>query len=80
MGEIPIRRSPISLAPVDVGIVRIRGSPVDVRTIHIRMSPVNTGTVHIQGSHYNVRTVRVQGSMLTGVQIPLKSDNPVMPL
>ena len=58
---------PISLVPVDVEIVHICGSHVDAGTIHIHGSPINIGTVHI---HRN---------MQTGVQIPQKSDGPVMP-
>ena len=58
---------PISLVPVDVEIVHICGSHVDAGTIHIHGSPINIGTVHI---HRN---------MQTRVQIPQKSDGPVMP-
>ena len=76
MEEIPIRRSPISLALVNVGIVRIHRSPVDAKTVHIRMNLVNAGTVRIQGSYNNVKTVHIHESMLTGVRIPQKSDGP----
>jgi len=56
----------ISLVSIDVEIVHIRGSHVDAGTVHIHGSPINVGTVH------------VHGNMQIGVQIPQKSDGPVM--
>ena len=72
--------SPISLVPVNVGIVHIHKSLVDAETVHIHGSPIDTGTVHIQRSHVNVRIVHIHGSMQIRVRIPQKSDGPVMPL
>ena len=72
-------QGPISLVPVDVGIVHIHGSPVDVGIVHIHESPFNVGTVHIYRSPVNVGTVHVYGSMQIKVQIPQKSDDLVMP-
>ena len=58
VGEINIRRGPISLVPVDIRTVCVHGSPVNIETVPIPESHVDTGTIHA-----NV-------SMLTRVQIP----------
>ena len=53
MGGIAMGPGPISLVPIDFGIVHIRGSHVEVGTVHIHGSPVNVGTVHV---HENMQT------------------------
>ena len=62
--ETDVRRDPISLVPVHVGIVPIH------------KNHVNAGTVPILESSVDVGTVPFHTDMLTGVQVPQRSDDP----
>ena len=53
VGKIIMGRGPISLVPVNIGIIHIHGNPVDAGTVHIHRSLVNVGTVHV---HKNMQT------------------------
>ena len=62
--ETDVRRDPISLVPVHVGIVPIHKNHVNAGTVPILESSVDVGTVHF---HMD---------MLTGVRVPQRSDDP----
>ena len=68
--ETDVRRDPISLVPVHVGIVPIHKNHVNAGTVPIPKNHVNAGTVPILESSVDVRTVHANVSMLTRVQIP----------
>ena len=58
VGKIVMGQDPISLVPVNVGI------------IHVSENPVGTQTIHVHGSPIDVRNIHVHGKTQTGVQIP----------
>ena len=62
--ETDVRRDPISLVPVHVGIVPIPKNHVNAGTVPILESSVDVGTVHFHTD------------MLTGVRVPQRSDDP----
>ena len=62
--ETDVRRDPISLVPVHVGIVPIHKNHVNAGTVPILESSVDVGTVHFHTD------------MLTGVRVPQRSDDP----
>ena len=66
VGKIIMGHDPISLVPVNVGIVHVRENPIGTQTVHIHGSPIDVGTIH------------VHGNTQTGVQIPWRSDGPIM--
>ena len=62
--ETDVRRDPINLVPVHVGIVPIHKNHVNAGTVPILESSVDVGTVHFHTD------------MLTGVRVPQRSDDP----
>ena len=66
--KIEVRRDPVGLVPVNVGIVTFPENHADAGTASILESRINAGLVH------------VQADMLTKVQIPRRSDSPTAPL
>ena len=74
--ETDVRRDPISLVPVHVGIVPIHKNHVNAGTVPIPKNHVNAGTVPILESSVDVGTVHFHTDMLTGVRVPQRSDDP----
>ena len=50
VGKIVIGQDPISLVPVNVGIVHVCRNPVGTQTVHVHGSPIDVGTVHVHGN------------------------------
>ena len=80
VGEIDAGWSPISLVPVNTGIVATPESHDNARTVPIPESHVDVGTIPILESHVDTGTVHTYASMPTEVQTPQKSDSPTVPL
>ena len=70
VGEIDAGWSPISLVPVNAGIVATPESHDNARTVPIPESHVDAGTIPILESYVETGTVHVHVSMSTRVQTP----------
>ena len=77
---INMEADPVNLAHIHAEIVPIHENHVDARTILIWANHVDAKVTHIPENLVDNRIIHVHASMLTGVQIPQRSDVPTTQL